>query len=1285
MYTHSNLNSYVKYILVYLFCIFPFLTISQNFNYNFEVLSVKDGLSHNNVYSIIQDNKGYLWIGTQDGLNKYDGYKFSIYRHEPDNPNSITTGNFGKIYQDTSGIFWFGTYGGGIDIYNPKINKFKNYKNDPDDKKSISNNQIGFIFKDSFGEIWIGTASGGLNRYNNEDNSFTRFQYNPNNPKGLNHTRAKCICETEDGTLWVGTGNGLNRFNRNTQTFTHYQHDPNNPNSLTTNNIQHLLTDDEGNIWIAIREGGINKFNPKTGIFTRYNHDPNDPTSISDSKAQFLFIDSYDQFWIGTYEGGLNLFDRKTGTFKHFKHNPNIKGTISNNRIECIFEDKSKILWIGTRGGGINKLDLKPKKFHNLTHIPKEYNSLPHPSVMAIDIDTNNYMWIGTDGGGLTRYNQKTNSFKHFKHTDSDKISISSNRVWSILVDKKGTIWVGTYLGGLNRIITKNGKYIISSYLHNSNDSNSISSNQINSIIEDNKGDIWIATSNGLNKVIEDKTNGDISFKSYYQNKTDSIAFVDNYISSIYIDSKNRFWVGSYLRGLFLFNPEKEEFTNYSPQKINSSQFNQEIHVLMIFEDNKNQLWIGTESNGIVQFDLEHNNFSVHPKNDHLLSNMIMGMEEDDMGNIWISTSRGLSKYTPWNNNLYNYTYTDGLISSGFNRNALLKDPEGKMYFGSNAGITSFYPLEVSNNPYLPQVVITDFRVLNKSEWNNNLLPYEKILHENKQIELTRKDYFFTIEFAALDFTIPPENQYKYKLENFDDEWIDATNSRSATYTNLDPGTYIFKVKGSNNDKIWNEIPTEITIKVIPPFYKTKWFLILTISFIVTIIALYIQIRTKNLIRDKKSLEEKIIARTNKINTQKDELQIQAKNLEKINKELADQQNILEELVHERTADLEIAKDKAEESDKLKSAFLANMSHEIRTPMNAIIGFSNLLDDNNIQGEQKKELTSLIVKNSNTLLNLIDDIIDIAKIETGQIKINTRKYAINKILNELYIEFSNLTYENKDLIIRVDEDLFINALEINVDPYRLQQVLQNLLNNAIKFTEKGSIEFGYKINTSKNEIYYFVKDSGIGLDKNQQENIFSRFTKVEHNKQKMYRGAGLGLTISKNIIELMGGKIGVKSKIGEGSLFYFTLPINNLNFDEETKYESIRSKSNYDWNSKKLLVAEDEDSNYRFLEMVVRETNIQLIRAKTGKQAIEILNQITDIDLILMDIKMPELDGIKAIIEIKKTNNKVPIIIQSAFSMPADRKLGIDAGANEFISKPISKDKLLYTMNQYLN
>ncbi|MFP4023300.1 MAG: two-component regulator propeller domain-containing protein [Thiohalospira sp.] len=1260
-------------------------SFSQNSEYTFEKLTVKNGLSHNNVYTIYQDQLGFLWFGTQDGLNKYDGYNFTIYRHEPDNPNSLSTGNFGKIYQDSSGIFWFGTFGGGIDKYDPKTNKFSNLSNKINDPNSLSNNQITFFFKDSFEDLWVGTSSGGLNKLNKDGETFTRYQHNPNDSTTLSHVRAKCICETSDGMLWIGTGNGLNRFNRKTGKFKHYYHNKNNKNSLSANSIQYILADKNDIIWIATRNGGLNKFNPKTEEFTHYMHDPNNPTSINDNKVEFLFIDSYEQFWVGTYEGGLNLFNPEKGTFEHFTHNPNYSESISSNRIEYIFEDKSKVLWIGTRGGGINKLDLKPKKFKNYKHDPFNKKSLPNTSIMAIDCDSEGNLWIGTDGGGLTRFNPQNHTFKYFKHNPNNSNTISADRVWSVKVDRQGVIWAGTYLGGLNRIEYKNGKYQITRYLH-SNKPNSISSNQINSILEDNKGNIWMGTSDGLNKLIKEGNPDNYYFKVFKQNKNDSLIFIDNYISTIYIDSKQRFWVGSYVGGLFRFLPDQEDFINYDPAKLDSSEFKRPIHVISIYEDKNNKLWVGTESNGLLHFDYEKMNFTPHPKNQAIQSNMIMGLLEDDMGNLWIATSRSLAKYSPWNNNINNYTFTDGLESSGFNRNACLKTPNSLLYFGSNAALSYFNPLEVGNNPFHPNVVITDFKVLNESEWKNNLTPFTKIIHEGNEIVLNPKDYFFTIEFAALDYTTPTKNHYQYMLEGFDQDWIDATNQRTATYTNLDPGSYIFKVKGSNNDQIWNETPTEIKIKILPPFYQKPWFYILETVFILLIIFAYVRFRTRKLRIDKKILERKVEERTREINLQKEELQTQAENLEKINQKLEEHQNHLEKLVNERTKDLEIAKNRAEEADKLKSAFLANMSHEIRTPMNAIIGFTNLLSDSDISTNQKTELIDLIIKNSHSLLNLIDDIIDIAKIEAGQLKILKKECFVNNLMRDLFEDFQIRYEHNKNIKIKIDEKVLNTPLKIKADYYRLQQVFNNILDNAIKFTEKGIVEFGYLTDKLENEnkLIFYVKDTGIGLTNEQQNAIFSRFTKIEHNKKKIYRGAGLGLAISKNLVEMMGGKIWVDSELNKGSTFFFSIPFKEVTTKLKPNISEQKPKQKYNWKDKTILIAEDEESNYKFLEMVMRKTQSEILWAKNGKQVIDICQGKQNIDLILMDIKMPEMDGIEAIKKIRKERNNVPIIVQTAFSMPEDRNLSFDAGATDFISKPVAQEKILSIINKYM-
>ncbi|PLX15284.1 MAG: hypothetical protein C0597_09050, partial [Marinilabiliales bacterium] len=1142
-----------------------------------------------------------------------------------------------------------------------------------------------FVFEDSFGELWIGTAHGGLNKFNKTEQNFKRYQSNTQLRKNYGSRRAYCIGETSNGNLWIGTGDGLFKYIRSEDRFEVYRNNPNDKNSLGSNNIQALYIDNDI-IWIGTKETGISTFDPKKETFKHFKYNTSDGYGLNDNSVLFILKDSYGIFWIGTYEGGLNRFNPKAGSFRYFTHDPNNSESISHNRIEYILEDASKNLWIATKGGGLNKLDLKPKKFYNLSFNPNVLNSLPQPSVMALEADSYGNIWIGTDGGGLSIYNPKEHTFTHLKEKIKKQSSTEIIEIRSILIDQEGIIWIGTLSNGLHRIELKNNEYDVINYKNIPNNSLSLSSNIINSIIEDKKGNIWIGTAHGLNKLHKADDPKKYTFKQYYQNPTDSVMYTDNFISSILLDNQDRFWIGSYLGGLFQFLPQEEKFINYTPSKTPNSEFKRDIHVITIFEDNNNHLWLGTESNGLIKYVPEENKFFEHAKNVELLDNIILGMLEDDMGNLWISTSRGLSRYSYWNKSLIHFTYRDGLEGEGFNRNACLKHSDGNMYFGSNSSLVYFNPLEVSNNPYPPKVVITDFKILNKSEWNQDLLKYTAIKTHNKPIKLSYKDYFFTIEFAALDFTSSLQNQYKYMLEGFDEDWIDAKNQRTATYTNLDHGTYTFKVKGSNNDEVWNENPTELEIRIIPPFYKSLWFLIIIIVLIVLLIAIYVRWREKNLIREKVMLEKKVEERTIEINLQKEELQSQAENLERINRELEGQQATLEKLVTERTSDLEVAKEKAEESDKLKSAFLANMSHEIRTPMNAIIGFSNLMDDVEIEKDQLSELTKLIKKNSNSLLTLIDDIIDISKIESEQLEIRERSCEIDKLFRDILLEFTDDIHSNDHITFKVSEEQLVNSLVINCDSYRLSQILRNLISNAIKFTEKGVIEFGYSLEfiNSKKEIMFFVKDTGIGLSEEQQKQIFSRFTKIENNKQKIYRGAGLGLAITKSLVELMGGSISVESEINKGSLFYFNLPYKPVKSERTKQNATNKTHLKFNWSNKCVLIAEDEESNFKFLEMIIRKTAADIIWAKTGKQAINMVQE-NHIDLILMDIKMPEMDGLEAIKKIRSSNLQTPIVVQSAYAMPEDRNLSFEAGANDFISKPIGSERLLKIIDKHLN
>ncbi len=1217
----------LKTLVVLFFFIISTFCFSQSEELIFQRFTVKDGLSHNNVYTIIQDNDGYMWFGTQDGLDKYDGYKFSIFRHNPNDSNSISTSNFGKIYQDKEGIFWLGTFGGGLDKYNPKTNLFTNYSNIPNNIESLSNNQILFIYKDSKENIWIGTSSGGLNRFNKNSSTFFRFENNPYDPLSLSNNRAKCICETKDGTIWIGTGNGLNKLNSKNGTFQHFKHD-NKRNSIGSNNIQHLLVDKEGNIWLALRNEGVNKFNPVTEKFTHYKHDPKNTKSISDNDAEFLFIDSYDQFWVGTYNGGLNKFNPITGEFIRFKYNPNNISSIGNNRIEYIYEDNSHNLWIATRGGGLSKVDLKQKKINTIVHNPNIVNSLSHPNVMCIESDNKDNIWIGTDGGGLSKYNLTTKVFLHFFYNKENSNSLSTNRVWSVCSENDSVLWAGTYLGGLNRIEFQNGQYNIKRYRYNQNDSSSISSDQINTILKDNSGNMWFATSNGLSKLIKASNSSTYSFQRYFYVKKSSHSFVDNYINYIYQDSKNRIWLGSHERGLSLFDPKSERFTYYSAKDSSNSEIKHKLGIVTILEFKEDILLLGTQECGLVEFNIIKSTFSNHPINNHIKSKMVTGIIKDNSNTLWITTGQELLNYDPETNEIFTFKQDDGLISSGFNRNSISKCKEGNIYIGSTSALVYFNPSKIEHNKFKPNVSITDISIASKSIWGENLLSYKKFFNEETVINLDRKDYMISIEFAALDYTSPNENNYKYMLEGIDKNWVDAEN-RIATYTTLPHGLYTFKVMGSNNDNLWNENPTTFKIKVHPPLWKNSWFLIAEIILLLFLIFCYIRWRTRSLIREKRRLEIKIQERTKKIQKQNEELEklsiVASKtdnavyilspvgDLEWLNdgfakmhgyslKEFVEMrgstnilkfscnpeiENIIQDCIQNKKsvaysclnktksgvglwlqttitpildkennikkliaidsdvsllkkAEEEILKqvDQLEIENATKNKFFRIIAHDLRNPMGTLVNFSDLIleDFDSIEKADLKTYLDQFNNLSKNTFNLLENLLQWASNKAGRIPFSPENIDITKIISE-NIELVKAKAESKNIVLKFQTQITNYAY---ADENMINTVIRNLLSNALKFTpEKGTIEVNCKEN--KEYIHINVKDSGLGINKEDQKKLFK--VDVHHTTlgTSNEKGSGLGLILCKEFVEKNEGTISVESELNKGTSIEFTL------------------------------------------------------------------------------------------------------------------------------------------------
>ncbi|HPJ47169.1 MAG TPA: two-component regulator propeller domain-containing protein [Tenuifilaceae bacterium] len=1107
-----NYSRFITKLLGVWLCLFIVNTHyvkSQNSGIVFEKLSIRDGLSHNNVYSILQDSLGYMWFGTQDGLNRYDGKTITVFRNDPTNPNSIATANFGKIHQDRKGNYWFGTFGGGVDVYNPKTNELKNYSYNPNNINSISNNQVLFIFEDNQSRIWIGTPDGGLNLFISENKSFKRFQHNPLNPKSLSSKRAKCMCQTPDGILWIGTDNGLNKLNEKENSFSHYKFDPKNTKGIGGSIIQNMIANEDGTIWIVLRDGGLNLFNPQNGEFTKFTKDPANPNSLNDNKADCILKDSYGNIWVGTYEGGLNKFDPVSKTFTHYTNNPSLSESISSNRIECLYEDNSQILWIGTRGGGISKLDLKPKKFHNITHNPLDKNSLQQHSIMAITSDKHGNIWIGSDGGGLSCYNPKDRKFKHFTKNNAARNGFTSNRIWSLLIDDDGILWIGTYDEGLCRLSFENDEYTFTPYKHDPENPKSISNNQINYLMVDCQNDIWIATANGLNKLIKKGKPANYSFTRSYHNPATSTSFADNYVNSVIQSTDGKVWIGSYQSGLYELNEETGTFINHT----DSTQFPGKLKLLSIFEDSQQNLWVGTESRGLLKYDRIKNEYIQHPNNHELSKNMVLNIIEDNEGRLWISSTRGLSKYSPIDGRFNTYSITDGIEGDGFNRNAAHKTESGILYFGSNAGITYFNPNQVVNNPHEPKIAITDFKVLNHSICENLFTPSLNLKSKNNTIVLTHRDYFFSIDFASFDFTTPEKNQYKYMLEGFNEDWVEIGNNTSATFTNLSHGTYTFKVTGTNNDFVWSSELAELRIVIIPPIWKRNWFIVMEILLVVIVILSYIRFRTRKLMRDKKILEEKVKERTYEISQQKEELE---STLEKL-------KNTQAKLI---------------QSEKMASMGIltSGIAHEINNPLNYIQGGINVVSDyvnENFEDKHTKEL--------NPIIEMIEEGVKRAALVVRSLNRLNTSYSttmdqcnVNKIIENCLLVLHN-QFENK---IIVEKNFSEQEPIIYANEAKFHQAFISILLNAEQAI-RGSGKISISTTVTNENVVLSIEDNGIGIS---EENL-PKITDPFFTTKDPGKGIGLGLSIVYSIIQEHNGTIDFISELEKGTTVRITLPL----------------------------------------------------------------------------------------------------------------------------------------------
>lgn len=856
---------------IWLLVIFSNVLYSQERQIKFENIGIEEGLSQASIHCIWQDSKGFIWIGTESGVNRYDGYDFIVYTPDIRNPESLSNNWVYSIYEDHLGNIWIGT-DGGLNRFNREKEIFTRYLHDPEKPNSLSNNKVFTIFEDKSGSLWIGTDNG-LNKFDRKDESFKRYQFDPENPQSLSDNHIHAILEDASGTLWVGTDNGLNRFNRKEEAWFRFQSDPKDRNSLSHNSINSICEDSLDMLWIGTNRG-LNRFDPTTGKFMQYQHIANDSKSLSDDWIHVVYQDRLGMLWIGTNEGGLNRFEREKGEFICYKADPNNPYSLSSDRIYSICEDRSGVIWIGTYGGGICKFDREPRKFRCFTHDPENPYSLSHMFVRSFYEDQSGTLWVGTDGGGLNKYDQGKDQFIHYRHNPRNPTSLSNDSVFSIVKDSSGIFWIGTYGGGLNRFDPNSGKF--TSYRHSPIDPNTLSDDRIRVIYEGQPGVLWIGTDGGgLNKF----ETGKGIFTRYRHDPSDPNSLSNDRIRSILKSRSGAMWIATFGGGLNKFDPEKGQFFHYrfDPDDPNSLSND---YIMALYEDRSGILWIGSNGEGLIRFDSQRETFSNYAESEGLAGSAVYGILEDDEGNLWISTNNGLSKFNPQTETFRNYDVNDGLQSNEFNGGSRYKSPKGEMFFGGINGFNRFYPETIKDNPYIPSVVITNFRIFNKvvpiQEGEDRKSPLTKSITETDEIELSYRDNMLSFEFAALHYVFPDKNEYAYRMEGFDKNWIYTSAAhRFATYTNLNPGEYTFRVKASNNDGIWNEEGTSLNIKIIPAFWQTWWFRSFVLTAIILLILMVYEVRTHAIKEQSKRLEKRVEERTSELNIANKELQEQ--------------------------------------------------------------------------------------------------------------------------------------------------------------------------------------------------------------------------------------------------------------------------------------------------------------------------------------------------------------------------------------------------------------------------
>jgi signal transduction histidine kinase/ligand-binding sensor domain-containing protein/DNA-binding response OmpR family regulator len=1226
-----------KGLILLAFCIVGLLCLApaQQKDIKFTSLTTKEGLSSNTVNAILKDRYGLVWFATQDGLDKFDGTNFKVYRNKTGDSTSLQSNEVLALHEDKAGNFWIGTSGGSLSVYDRKRDAFVNFPANQG-PNTIINNVILDICSDYLGRIWIGTY-GGVSILDPATKRITNLTVSPNNPNSFFTKVTISVFEDSQQRMWIGTTEGLFQFNPHKKSLKHFTHSGDDPSSLSSNQVTAVAEDEKGNIWIATNDG-LSVLQPGAGSFVNYK-----PNKQGSNFISSIAVDK-ESLWLGT-TGGLSVFDTRTGNVTSFRPDRRDIHSLTAKVVRSLYIDEQGIYWLGTIGGGVNKYDKNLNLFNLIQSNVYDPKGLNAPIVTAFAEYNNGNVYVGTEGGGLSLFNTKTKLFERID-IRSQRKEADNLRIFALQMNRKGQLVIGTFSDGLFIMDPLSRRY---RQMMKGSSVGDLNSNDISCLREDRKGNLWVGTNGDGVNVLNSEYKVLVRYTPHPKAVNDVLLPINGYIRDIMEDSDGDFWIATHGGGIAIYRPAQGKFTVYNTT--NSKLTNDKVQTLL--QDSKGRIWAGTSGGGLTSINKRTNEFITYSETDGLQNSNVYKIVEDNNGLIWLSTNKGISSIEPDTKKISNYNYHNGVQNNNFVHGAGLRLTDGQVFFGGREGLNYFNPNELKKNSKVPTVIITDLRISNRSVSPSENGPITEHISVAREISLDYKQNF-ALSFVGLNFTSAEQNQYAYKLEGFDKDWNYVGNATTASYTNLDPGKYTFRVKASNNDGVWNTNGASINIYVHPPFWRTVYAYLFYALVIIGLIA-YFRYRSIQKLKRKFALEQ-----------EKMQAEQERKEAQRIR-----------------------------ELDRLKIKFLTNLSHEFRTPISLILGPVDKL----ISQEKKEQSYSqlyMIKRNARRLLNLVNQLLDFRKMEEHELKLHASEGELVSFVKEVSDSFKDLSERKK---IEFAFHSHIDQLHTVFDHDKMERILFNVLSNAFKFTiEGGKINLELEkvenpADTANTWVAIKVSDTGIGIPEDKKEKIFERFFQDTTAASILNQGSGIGLSITKEFVKMHGGTITVDSVPQKGTTFTINLPFVPIEYNKEmedaeqedtapameTEQASMNPEEAKGAGLLKdktempsiLLVEDNED--FRFYLKDNLRWHYRVLEATNGKEGWQSALAHHP-QLIVSDISMPYMNGIELCRKLKadKRTNHIPVILLTALTGEEEQLKGLETGANDYITKPFN-------------